>query len=678
MAGPEVPTPRIALMPSARFLRRLVALTVTALLVVAGLVLPTVAGAEDSIQVSIAPTSAIATSEPANFSVTVSVTNNSSKAISGAKAVLTARSQAMSTLASLESWLSGDDGETQPGWLLSTIDLPDLAAGATTRTNAEVNLALARFGSTWGPRGISADVIVSGNSTGHGRGVLLWSAGTAPAANTLQTSTIVPILVTPPTSGLLGSVELQALTAPEGVLSKQLDTISGKNLTLAVDPLIPTSIAALGAAAPETARNWLSRLVALPNESFELSYADADLAGQLQAGATAPVVAGMADLTAASGSTATPAPTGSPLPLVTGWTPTISRIGWPAANTLVAANVPALTSSGFSSLLVASSNVDSGTRRPALTTLSNTPAMLVNSSVTQAYKTALASQNSADWQSGASQSLAFIAAAATDASAGGRFISALPRIALTKESSANEGKLLELLTQPWTTGASLSSVLGITPATTRLLDTPESVDRVAGIRALQNRQQQLIQFATVTSKPTIVTQPASRAYSSALSVSWLEQGDWAAAFDKNMQSSAKTLGLVSVVTNSDINMVGTQANIPIAVRNGLSETATVTVRAKSNTSRLVVEGETTITIQPDAQGKALIPVVARVSTGSAVLEITLTSPSGVAIGDPVSIPINIRADWEIWGLIGFGVAFLGLVIAGIMRTLARRRSRVEE
>ena len=182
----------------------------------------------------------------------------------------------------------------------------------------------------------------------------------------------------------------------------------------------------------------------------------------------------------------------------------------------------------------------------------------------------------------------------------------------------------------------------------------------------------------MTAKPTIVTQPASRAYSAALSVSWLEQGNWPTAFEKNMQSPAKTLGLVSVVTNSDINMVGTQANIPIAIRNGLSETATVTVRAKSNTSRLVVDGETTVTIQPDAQGKALIPVVARVSTGSAVLEITLTSASGVVIGDPVTIPINIRADWEIWGLIGFGAAFLGLVFAGIMRTLARRRSRIGE
>lgn len=675
---PRVPTPRIALMPSARFLRRLVALTVTAGLVVIGLVLPSVAGAADSLVVSISPTSTIATSEPSNFSVTVSVTNNGSKAITGAKAVLTARSQAMSTLASLESWLSGDDGETQPGWLLSTIDLPDLAAGATTRTNAEVNLALARFGSTWGPRGISADVIVAGNSTGHGRGVLLWSAGTAPAANTLQTSTIVPILATPPTSGLLGSVELQALTAPEGVLSKQLDAVTGKNVTLAVDPLIPTSIAALGAAAPATARSWLSRLVALPNETFELSYADADLAGQLQAGATVAVVAGSADLTASSTSTAPPGSDASPVPLVTGWTPTLSRVGWPAANTLVAGNVPALLSSGFSSLLVASSNVDSGSRRPALTSLSNSPTILVNSAMTQAYTTALASTTNTDWQSGASQSLAFLAAAATDASTDGRFISALPRLAMTSDTASNESKLLDLLSQPWTTGASLSSVLASTPVPTKLVDTPEAADRVAGIRALQERQQQLIQFATVTPKPTVVTQPASRAYSSALSVSWLEQGAWAAAFEKNMQATAKTLGLVSVVTNSDINMVGTQANIPIAIRNGLSETATVTVRAKSNTSRLVVEGETTITIQPDAQGKALIPVTARVSTGSAVLEITMTSPAGVSIGDPVSIPINIRADWEIWGLIGFGVAFLGLVVAGIMRTLARRRSRIQE
>ena len=672
-----MPTPRIALMPFARVLRRLVAVAVVTLFGIAALVLPTGAGAADSLDVTIAPSSTIATSDPSNFGVIISVTNRSNKAISGAKAVLTARSQAMTTLAALETWLTGDDGETQPGWLLSTIDLPDLAAGATTRTTAEVNLALARFGGTWGPRGLSADVLVGGNSTAHGRGVMLWTAGTAPEASKLSTSTIVPVLVSPPTSGLLGAVELQTLTAPDGALSKQLDVITGKTVTMAVDPLIPLSIAALGAAAPVTARSWLSRLAALPNESFELSYADADLAGQLQAGASAAFVAGTADLGAGS-STSSQAPQTSPVPLVSGWSPTLSRLGWPAANTLVSSNVPALMSSGFSSLLVGSSNVDSANRRPSFTTVSGAPAVLVNSAVTASYSSALNSTNTADWQSGASQSLAFIAAAATDSSLGGRFVSALPRVAVTDDTVSNEAKLLDLLTQPWTTGATVASVLATTPVPTRLIDSPESSERLAGIRDMQTRQQQLLGFSTVTAKPTIVTQPASRAYSAALSVSWLEQGNWPAAFAKNMQSTAKTLGLVSVVTNSDINMVGTQANIPIAIRNGLSETATVTVRAKSNTSRLVVDGETTVTIQPDAQGKALIPVVARVSTGSAVLEITLTSPSGVVIGDPVTIPINIRADWEIWGLIGFGVAFLGLVIAGIMRTLARRRSRIGE
>ena len=395
--------------------------------------------------------------------------------------MLTARSQAMTTLASLETWLAGDDGETQPGWLLSTIDLPDLAAGATTRTTTEVNLALAHFSTTWGPRGLSADVLVGGNSTAHGRGVMLWTAGAAPEASTLSTSTIVPILVTPPTSGLLGAVELQTLTAPEGALSKQLDAITGKTVTLAVDPLIPISIAALGAAAPATARSWLSRLVALPNESFELSYADADLAGQLQAGASAAAVAGTADIGAGSFESSQ-APQTSPVPLVSGWGPTLSRLAWPAANTLVSSNVSALLSSGFSSVLVSSSNVDSANRRPSLTTFSGAPAVLVNSAVTASYSSALNSTNPTDWQAGASQSLAYIAAAATDASVGGRFVSALPRIAINSDTVSNEAKLLDLLSQPWTTGATIASVLATTPVTTKLVESPESSERLAGIR----------------------------------------------------------------------------------------------------------------------------------------------------------------------------------------------------
>ena len=53
--------------------------------------------------------------------------------------------------------------------------------------------------------------------------------------------------------------------------------------------MIIASIRALGNAAPPTARDWLVRLSGLPNDTFSLGFGDADVAGQVQSGLTAPL-----------------------------------------------------------------------------------------------------------------------------------------------------------------------------------------------------------------------------------------------------------------------------------------------------------------------------------------------------------------------------------------------------
>ena len=135
------------------------------------------------------------------------------------------------------------------------------------------------------------------------------------------------------------------------------------------------------------------------------------------------------------------------------------------------------------------------------------------------------------------------------------------------------------------------------------------------------------------------------------------------------------LGLsLAAIVLATINMVGGQANIPISVHNGLLQPVTVVVNADPNNARLIVKGSEKVTIQPESQTKAQIPVQAQVSNGSSVLTVSLQSLDGVAIGEPVSIPINVRADWETWGLGAVALAFVGLLTAGVIRTLRRRRT----
>ena len=42
------------------------------------------------------------------------------------------------------------------------------------------------------------------------------------------------------------------------------------------------------------------------------------------------------------------------------------------------------------------------------------------------------------------------------------------------------------------------------------------------------------------------------------------------------------------------------------------------------------------------------------------------------VGSPASISVNVRADWESWGLLGLGILFAGLIVAGVVRTVRRK------
>src|SRR5690606_22917081 len=92
------------------------------------------------------------------------------------------------------------------------------------------------------------------------------------------------IVVAPTTTGLVPAEELAQLTGPTGDLTRQIDAVAGTPVAIALDPQIVASIRVLGAAAPESARQWLARLGALSNEIFLLGYGDADLGAAIRTG----------------------------------------------------------------------------------------------------------------------------------------------------------------------------------------------------------------------------------------------------------------------------------------------------------------------------------------------------------------------------------------------------------
>lgn len=645
-----------------------------------------VENASGEVRVSIFPTVGAGVQDGQELDVTVSLVNKSPAATAAGQVVVTTNSGVLNDAASLTDWLAKSDGEQQPGQWLGVIDAPALAVGARAVITARLPLTNAYYGNSWGPRGLAADLEVGGVSVNSGRGVLVWAApGSGP---TTKLATILPVVSPPSTSGLLTADELTVLTAAEGLLTSQLALAAGRNVTLAVDPRIIASIDALGENAPASAKLWLARLTALPNESFTLAYADADIALQAQAGATTLATAGFTDQPQL-GSLATPSSTPSPVPDAsvspnaipaapkTAWLPTLTGIAWPAENTVIATDLAVIATGGAQFIVLSSSNVAAGANAPALTSLGSQRALITNAGLSNALKAAGSAVNDAEWMENVTLASAYLATTALNPNAGGEAIAALSRESLEEVSNVRIGQALDRLNDlSWVDGGALAGVISSASASasgTTVVDQPESETRVTEAQRLLASHDALARFSSVVTTPALLTDSSTRQELALFSVAWKSSARWPVAVGTHLEQTSKTLSSIRIVPSSEIQMVGGQVNIPVTIENSLTIPITVLVHATPSNARITVDSDATITIQREAQGKALVPVKARLSNGSVVLSVSLISPTGVPIGSPVTLPVNVRADWESWGLGGLGILFAALLIAGVVRTVRKRR-----
>jgi hypothetical protein len=640
------------------------ALLTALLLLVAGLGSTSIPSAHAADAASVVLTPVTLSAGPGdNLSVTVSVTNPGTQTLPAGELVITAHAAALSSVSDLDSWFAAEDSDTQPGRFLQSADIPDVPVGKTVDVVLELPLSLGRFGGIWGVRGLAVDYLLDGSSAGTARSSFVWTPTAAPEKTAFMG--ILPVVPPPSTSGLLTEVELTELTGPSGILTRQLAVAQGRPVAIGVDPRILTSIEVLGEKAPESALAWLSVLKSLPNETFLLAYADADISAQAQAGAGSLLTPDTTDVivpVVQASATASPSPTQAPVPVAEPlFTPTLNNVAWPASNSVIASDLGIFTSSGLTSAILSSANVSGNNMSsgvasgvPSVVTLNGLSSALENNDVARA--------------------ASYLAVSSVDETQAGRSFAALPRETFSITGLTKLGVTLDALTaQGWVSPGTLSSALGSAATELQIVDIPESSQRISVVSSLLARSDAVTSFSTIAENPSLITNPASRELAAVLSVGWLGSSDWAQAVSDSLQASDKVLNSVSIVTSSTINMVGGQANIPISVLNSLLQPVTVKVEADPNNARLIVNGSKEITIQPESQAKAQIPVQAQVSNGSSILTVSLQSVDGVPIGEPVAIPINVRADWETWGLGAVALAFVGLLTAGVIRTLRRRK-----
>lgn len=690
--------PSGAPVPRRSLTRRLLA-TLAAGAIVAGIALPVTAAtaATQSPSPSASTSPSVLTAAPAAngilrpgdaLSVVVSVAAGTSPASAGPVA-LSLGAAPLADDAAIDRWLNGDAaGVTLQQVATGTLDAAASGSQSTTTLTAPGNdPALANRGA-----GVYPVLATSGGLTAP-------SVVVVPAETGAQTpiALVVPITAAPLTRGLLTANELAELTAVDGALSAQLDAVDGTAATLAVDPAIPAAIRVLGSAAPPTAVSWLQRLLALPNDRFALQFGDSDVAAQLHAGLTAPLAPTSLQNYMTAADFVQPAPavsavsTPDPAPSSTPGQPTYPSLStlldigvatphvyWPATGSAGSDTVAALGGLGSADepahVLVPSTSVSGGGRQAAAS-VGGVSTPVYDAEVSRALADA-AGQNDST-RRGASLAAAQAYLSIARAATGDQPVLAVIDRGTDRSRVSLRATLGLAATAPGFTASTLRTVAAL-PASEVSLTTP-TVDaaRVDEVRDLLGDEQSIDRFASILDQPELLTGRERAEVLQVTNTSWT--GDAARqAVSDHRDATRTTLDSVGILS-SDFRLVSSSAPLRPWVRNDLPWPITVVMAVRTNDVRLRVQDHTTIDAQASANTRVEVPVEARIANGEVSVDLQLFSPTGVPIGSPQAVDVEVRAEWENIGIVVVIALIVGFLSLGVVRTVARRRRlRAEE
>lgn len=503
-------------------------------------------------------------------------------------------------------------------------------------------------------------------------------------------------------TGLIDPAQLENWTGPTGLLTRQLDALAGRRVTIGLDPRVIASIRVLGSSAPASATAWLERLANLPNEVFPLAYADADLAAQSQLGLPAPLApetfsdridpanftapaadeaegndtdAGTGQGETQTDAPADPEPAPDAVPTtdeILAWPYTRTDIAWPADNSVVAGDLAFLDNAGLTTALLAPGNVDSsGGTLSASTNVDGSTALVADAGLTEPLRAASVASTDTEWRAATGELLSELA---LDAGSARTTVLATFDRGAPSRSDRVSAVIDAIGGSGWSTLAGLSEAIGAPPEPRALVGEPEPPERLAAIERMVSAEAAVTEFASVLADERLLTGPTRRQLLSLLDVAWIDDPEaWNAAVSDWLAVQRSVLGAVSVVPSSQVNVVSSSSPLPTTIENALPYPVTVIVAVEPSNGRLIVEDEVEITVEAESRGTVNVPIAAGVGNGEVSLAVSLSSPTGVPIGSTVTIPANVQADWE-----GLGAALLATIVVlvfgiGIWRNIRRRR-----
>lgn len=657
------------------------------------------AAAEDTaVTVDVSPTGSALLSPGQDLFVTVSITNGSDVAIDAGTIQIYLADKALTTQAALTDWLAATN-ESGSGDLLHSVPISAAILPGNSSTVA-VTVPAASVGLTtanaWGARGIAATLDVSDATVAEGRGTFVWVTGTP--VTPVDLTLAMPITTPAGSTGLIPAVALETFTSPTGLLSRQLDGVLNRPVAIAIDPMIIASIRVLGDAAPASAVAWLETLAQASNDIFPLSYADADISLEAQAGSSTLLTPISFDhaidparftgseprATGDSSGTASPSPTPTPIvPPTTeellAWDYTATDIGWPTEGFVAAGDLPVFTASGLTTVFLSESQVTRTDKAEAenggaLVTVGGNRGLVVDDSLSRAIRRATEAPTDEAWKSAIAEATARLAVVSAESPEQRRMLLATFDRGWPPTAERLRQTLDAIGAIPWQDPATLGQALGAEPTAEAVLE-PQAIPetRLEPARMLLLRETEITGFSSAVTNPATVTAPHRLELLALYATGWSEEPGWPEAVASSLAASTEVLNSVTVTTKGPINVLATQVDIPVTLSNALDQPVTVRVELTPSNGRLVVGSDVVTTIDPESALTIKVPVSAKVGNGDVTLRVTAYSPTGVPIGQPGVVEVNVQAEWEGVGSALFAILVVAFFGFGVWRNIARRR-----
>ena len=266
---------------------------------------------------------------------------------------------------------------------------------------------------------------------------------------------------------------------------------------------------------------------------------------------------------------------------------------------------------------------------------------------------------------------------------------AMPRRAASAvQSSVVRERVAALRSVPWTQSQSLSAlqeraqqeVSAVAEGTSRIdrSETPETVidtnELSADTLAAAGRTATTLQsISSVLSEPAALLGDYTSLEAVVSSASWRSdpktrnaQIPYAEAAGAGVTSS------LAAVPSSTINVISSEAQLPVRITSSLNQDVTVQVYLVSNNKRLRVPRTTTVRVPAHQQAKVTVPIQA-VGSGDVALTVQVLAADGATVGTPTTVNMRVRADWEGRGTGVIVGVLVAIVVTGTVRTVRRGR-----